>query len=471
MSSLISFSGLASGIDTTALIDAMTSASRAQSVTPYQTQVTDLTETNSVLEELKARFNELKESIYQFSTISGGGISKTALSTNEAYAGAIASNAATNGTYALTVTQLARNGTYTYGHSFSSLSDVVASSSAGHSSGTVTVEVGQGSDMKTISVAVTADSTTLSDFVSAFNEQAAQQGSAATASAVNVGTSSSPDYRIMISSTNTGEPKGTLNITTNVGYVSTLLGGGVMNNAENAVFTLNGVTGITRETNTISDIITGVTFNLQGIGSSTISVADDSMTTATNIQDFVDKYNEIVEFIAENNQILRDESGSEVRNIFQPLASTSTDDTALRLFRDVIAGTRSEVSGTGVNIFADLGITTQRDGTLKFDRTQFQTASAESSTSVNSILQQFADTVSTTGGTIDGFTRFQGSFDLTISSNRTLIDDMNKRIAEAEQSISDQEDTLRARFSRLEAVIGKMQSQQQALSGLISSMG
>ncbi|NMC62308.1 MAG: flagellar filament capping protein FliD, partial [SAR324 cluster bacterium] len=269
----------------------------------------------------------------------------------------------------------------------------------------------------------------------------------------------------------TGVSKGQISITSSCGYLDTAIGGGVMNAAQNAIFDLNGVTGITRENNSVSDVITGLTLSLQGIGSATITVSDDSKTTETKIQEFVDQFNEIVEFINENNQVLRDESGKEVRNIFQPLASVSVDDTALRGFRDALSGIHSGISGTGVNIFADLGITTQRDGTLKFDKAQFEKAVSTSSSSVNSILQQFADLTATTGGTIDSFTRFQGSFDVTINSNKTMIDNMNKQIASAEDSISQQEESLRARFARLEAAIGQMQSQQQALSSILSSIG
>lgn len=470
MSSLINFSGIASGIDTNALIDAMLKTARAQKVNPLTTKVTDLSDTNSVLEELKTKFSELKDLLYGFTTLAGGGLSRNATSTNEAYVGAIASNAAVNGTYNVNVTQLARNGTYAYGHSFTSTTDKVAESGAGHSSGTVTVEIGTASDMQSISVDVTADSTTISDFVSQFNEQAATKGNCAQASIVNVGTSSSPDYRVMISSNNSGVSKGLIAITSNCGYLDTSIGGGVSSAAQNAIFDLNGVTGITRESNSVSDVISGINFSLQGVGSATITVSDDSKSTETKIQDFVDKFNEIVKFIDENNRVLRDESGDEVTNIFQPLASTSVDDTALSSLRSALSGTKSSISGTSVNIFADLGITTQRDGTLKFDKTQFAKAVSTSSSSVNSILQQFADKTAVTGGTIDALTRFQGSFDLTINSNKTMIDSMNKQIASAEDSISQQEESLRARFSRLEALIGKMQSQQQALSSLLSSI-
>ncbi len=460
---LINFAGLASGIDSNALIDAMSKATRAQKVDPLTTKVDELTETDTILDELKSKFSDLKDLIYTFTTISGGGISKTATSSNEAFAGATASNSAANGAYSLNITNLARNGTFWYAHSFTGGTDTVSVAD-----GDVTVTVGTGVNLKTLTVPITGGSTTVNQFIASFNEEAAKNENCATASLVNVGTSTTPDFRVMISSSNTGTEKGELAITAGVGNL--VAAGGTMNNAEDAEFDLNGITGIVRQSNSVSDIIPGVTFNLTGIGSSDIAIADDAAATETRIQDWVDKYNEIITFVDENNQILRDESGSEVTNIFKPLAGTSTDDLAVRAVRDALASTKSAVTGTAVNIFADLGITTQRDGTLKFDKDKFEEALGASSASANSILTQFADTLAKTGGTIDAFIRFNGSFDITLNSNKTLIDSLNRQISDAERSISEQEDSLRARFARLEATIGQMQQQQSALTSALSGL-
>ena len=460
--SVINFSGLASGIDTNALIDAMSKASRAQKVDPLTKEVTNLTDTDTTLETLKDKFSALKDSIYNFSTISGGGLSKTATSTNEAYVGATAANSAVNGSYSVTVSQLARNGTVSFGHSFATTTDTLTA-------GSISIDVGTGSDKKTITYTSTGTQTA-ADFVASFNEQSAANGNCATASIVNVGTSGSPDYRVMISSNNSGTTKGTLAITSSITELDPLDVATATTAAQNASFSINGVS-IIRENNAVSDVITGITFNLQGAGSATVTVADDITATATKIQDWVDKYNDIITFVTENNQIIRDDSGSEVKNVFKPLADTSIDDNAVQSFRDALASIHSEISGTAVNIMADLGITTQRDGTLKFDKTQFETAMAASPSSVNSVLQQFADTVSTTGGTIDQYIRYQGSFDLTINSNKTLIDDMNTRISEAEKYIAQQEESMRARFARLESLMSKLQSQQQSLTSALSGLG
>jgi flagellar hook-associated protein 2 len=124
-----------------------------------------------------------------------------------------------------------------------------------------------------------------------------------------------------------------------------------------------------------------------------------------------------------------------------------------------------------VRIFSDLGITTERDGTLKFDTTRLQTAVATEPSSVSSVLQTFADTVAATGGTIDIYTRFNGLFDISTNSNKTLITNLNQQISEAEKQIARKEEELRARFARLESQMSRLQQQQSSLTSALSGLG
>jgi flagellar hook-associated protein 2 len=121
-------------------------------------------------------------------------------------------------------------------------------------------------------------------------------------------------------------------------------------------------------------------------------------------------------------------------------------------------------------VFADLGITTQRDGTLKLDTAKLQEAISAEVGSVSTILQSFADTTALTTGTTDQYTRFNGLLDIVTQANQTTIDDLNKRIAEAEAQIQRQADQLKARYARMESQMGKLQSQQSSLPSALAGL-
>jgi flagellar hook-associated protein 2 len=209
-----------------------------------------------------------------------------------------------------------------------------------------------------------------------------------------------------------------------------------------------------------------VTLNLASAGTATVKIAEDAATTTAKIQDFITAYNDVVKFINENNQVIRDESGGEVKNIFAPLAGTRTDDSALQALRSQISSTTAS-GGTLIKVFSDLGITTERDGTIKFDSAKLQQALSSEPGSVNEIIRTFADSVALTGGTVDRYTRYSGLLDISITNNTNLITDLNRRIADAEKQIQRMADSLKERYARLEGLMSRLQQQQSSLAGAL----
>lgn len=466
--SLINFSGIASGIDTEGLLKATSDATRTSRIKPLQKKVDELTETNESLSEFKSLLDTVKTKARDLSTLAGGPLEKLATTSDETILTASATSAASNGTYTLSNISLAKNATYTLYSSlttYTGTSNVIDASVVG--SQNVTVQIGTGADLLTVNVPIT-NTTTLTGFVESFNTAA---GTRATASLVNIG-SSSNDYRIVINSNNTGTAKGSIAVTANP---ITNLNQSASSAATNSSFTISGVGTITRATNAVTDVIPGVTFNLNTATTSTVTVSvnDDIAGTTSKVQDFISAYNEVVTYLRENNTVTREQDGNNVSNVFAPLSKTRIDDNALTAIRGAISAANYE-DGTEIRIMADLGITTARDGTLELDKnSDFTLAKAISKEpgSVMAILQQFGDTVGLTSGTIDVYTRFGGLLDETIESNETQIDNMNDRIALVEEQIARSEASMRARFARLEATMGRLQNQQGALSSAIAQLG
>lgn len=463
----VSFSGIASGIDTDALIKATIDALTAQRITPKQREVNDLTATDTSFGELKTKVTDLQSNLKVFSTLSGGGVAKLGSSSDESVAGATVGNSATNGTYSLTVNTMAKNATLSLGQT--GLSKYASSSAILTNTGTVTFSIGSPTVVDTVAVTV-AGTTTLDQFVSSFNSQT----SYAEASVVNAGTSSSPDYKIVINSSSSGLAQGYISVSdgTDPDGAGVLTGSfptTATSQATNASFDIAGVGTITRASNNVSDVIAGVTFNLKATGSATISIADDPSTTASRVQTFIDSYNEVVSYISTNNQVTREEGSSEPTNIFAPLSKTRIDDNFLSAMRSIVAAV-SNPSGATIRVFSELGITTERDGTLKFTSDTFKTALASDSSSVNTMLTSLADTASLTGGTIDTYVRFNGLFDTAVNSNKERITNLDKDISEIRAALAKQQEAMKAQYSRFESLMGSMQQKQQTLTSALAGL-
>jgi flagellar hook-associated protein 2 len=462
----LSFSGIASGIDSQAIIDSTVASARLSRVAPNQKRVSELEETNSALTSLGEKLDTLRTTLSQFTSLSGGGVSKTGSSSKESVVGATASNAASNGSYDITVTTLAKNHTYSFDQTFSSSTAPLQSTLTGSESEadrTITFTIGTGANQETVSVVVTDGSYTIGKFVNDFNAAAGK----AEASLVNTGTEASPAYKIVITGTYEGTEKGTI-ARTALGASLTAISAYSESAASNSAISISGIGSITRSTNSISDVIPGVTLNLASAGTATVKIAEDTATTTTKLQDFVSAYNEIVKYISENSQVTRDETGAEVKNVFGALAGTRTDDTALQALRQNIASAVAS-GGASVRVFADIGITTERDGTLRFDTAKLQSSLSSEPSSVNDIIRGFADTVALTGGTVDKYTRYSGLLDVSINNNKRLITDLNRRITDAEKQIQRKADSLKEQYARLEGLMSRLQQQGTSLAGALKT--
>jgi len=470
----VTYSGLASGIDSSALIQALLDQKRAARVEPFETRIAEFEETNDSLTQLKTLLNTLKDAAAKLRTLNGGPIMRQAVSSDETLLTGAASGSALDGTYGLTVSQLARNGSYslssanrTYTGGDAAINADINDAAAA-ADRTVSFSVGSGSYQEQIDVVLTSE-TSLHDFVNDFNSQS----SLATASIVNVGTSTAPNYLIRIASNSTGTERGAVALLSVGDEVANAgnPGGGAFDvqtssAAQNARFAIDGVTGvIERQSNTVSDVINGVTFELHGTGSAVLEVQSDSGATAAVVQDFVDAYNEVLNFAAESNTITRQEDKGVVKNIFGPLAKTSLDDSIVGALRSALQS--ASASGGTVNILADLGVTTQRDGTLSFDQEDFEQALQDDPESSAAILAELGETFGAVGGAVDQFTRFNGLIDVALTSNNSSISSLQDSVSTAEDQLAREEESLTARFARLEALIGGMQQQQAALSSIL----
>ena len=261
----ISFSGLASGIDSSALIKTLLDQQRSARIKPLQNKVSDLTDTSDKLKELKGLALKLSSAIDGFRTLSGGVVARKVSSSDEGIVSASASNTAAAGSYSLTVNQLAKNATASFSDRYSASTSAINSAiNAGASAvdRTVSVTIGNGAEQEIVNVELTS-TTTLDQFVTEFNESSTK----ATAAIVNVGTSASPSYAISFTTSNSGLDKGQVAI--NVGAEITSAGAGALSattvsQALDANFSISGISGsITRSTNTVSDVLAGISLNLQ----------------------------------------------------------------------------------------------------------------------------------------------------------------------------------------------------------------
>lgn len=278
----VSSLGAGSGVLTATVIDQLKAADTAAMITPIDNKISlqkqkdsALSLLNSLLTTFQTSANSLGDSaLYQKRTVSG----------NTSSVSVTANSGVAVQSFSVSNTLMALNNVKESG-SFSATTNSVATGA-----GTMALSVGGIS----YNIKYTA-ATTLDDLRDAINNTA---GSSVKASTLQVGAN---DYRLVLNSVKTGANQ-TISLTDSVGGAldTKLLAYNATTNAtgmqeiqasRDASFKYNGIT-MTRSTNTITDIVPGMTLNLLAdSGTANISIAQDTQAVSDELNSFVSNYN------------------------------------------------------------------------------------------------------------------------------------------------------------------------------------
>ena len=151
--------------------------------------------------------------------------------------------------------------------------------------------------------------------------------------------------------------------------------------AQNATAVIDGI-AITKASNTISDAIEGVTLNLLKTNTpsaTTLTVTRDTAGIQAAVQSFVTAYNDL-------NKIVTDLSKYDAAN---KRSSTLTGDATVRSVQTQLRGvfnTTLSTAGGGLTALSNIGISFQKDGTLKLDSSKLTTALSDSTKDVSTLF-------------------------------------------------------------------------------------
>ena len=462
----IKFSGLASGIDGEAVIKAIMDSRRLATV-PMQNNINNNNLENTALEEFNTRLLNLNDALKSFLTLEGGAISKSGTSSNLDALSVTVSDDAPITTTTLEVLEIAKAGSISFDDRFSAPDQALAPGLVG--AGTIDLTVGLGDHEQQFGFEITNE-TTLEELIADVNEQASGY---AVASMVNVGTEAVPEYVFVLNGNKSGTDEGTLavNVSTEVtsqGVFQTAN----LNQAQNALLDMTGIGQIVRSSNQINDLIPGVTLNLKqaGLGPVTVSVRPDASETANRVGEIINSVNQIITYSRDNSLVERVEGENGPSNIFGSLARTRLDEGLVGTLKNAISGGLASLENSEVRVFADLGITIQRDGTYNFDQDKFIEGANKEPEATEQLLNNLADKLASTDGIIRDYTKYQGQIDISVESNNSENESISNRIARLEENFQRQSEILQKMFTNLETTVGRLNSGADALNSMLISL-
>jgi flagellar hook-associated protein 2 len=145
--------------------------------------------------------------------------------------------------------------------------------------------------------------------------------------------------------------------------------------AANATFDFNGVT-ISRDTNSIEDLIVGVTINLNTTGQSNVKITQKTSDISENLQSFVSSYNELMSNL---NETIKYDTDTKNSGTFQGVSEIITMKADIN--RQLLS-----VDAKG-RALSDFGIKLNESGMLEFDEDVFNAKLSEDASQIEEFFR------------------------------------------------------------------------------------
>ncbi len=218
--------------------------------------------------------------------------------------------------------------------------------------------------------------------------------------------------------------------------------------AANASLTIDGVT-VQRASNTVTDLVSGVKLQLTGTGTSTMSTTRPTSAISQAVSDFVDTYNQVYGTLKDD---LDAANG--------PLKTDSAAKSLLRSLQSLTTKTLvSTADANAPKTLAQIGIGTNRDGTLSVDSATLNRALANYPDAVEAM---FAPTTINGIGLQSTFS----SISLAAASSTTGLGASSAAYTKAQSDLSAQQDKL---SQQSDAMTTRMTQQFASMNAKVSA--
>lgn len=459
--------GIGSGIDIDSIVKSMVAAERAPKASQLATlekktttQITSIGALRSAISEFQAALGALnKPELFQ---------ARSATSSKSDLVGVSASTKAGAGRYQVEVKELATS-------SKVALAAVKNSAEAPARFGSGLLEIRLGNE-EPFTITVDESSNTLAGIRDAINKQGSDKDVTATIVTDEYGA------RLVLSSSKTGADKDITVTSTPVGAVENgyksldfltddttgPAGPRTLSNAQNAVITVDGLTVIS-STNKVDSAIEGVTLDLKARTLKdeplTIAVAEDKTGVKKQIQSFVDSYNKLIGVINAQTKVTSVGDGK------APISGALVGDTTARTVLGAIRNELVNAQGDGsLRVLADLGITTQKDGTLKIDETKLGKVMDSNFAELPGVFAGESGLASRLDATLKPYTQTGGILEQRNKAMTETVSKIDKQKADLNRRITSLQERLYKQFNAMDTLVGKMANTSSSLLASLENL-
>ena len=235
------------------------------------------------------------------------------------------------------------------------------------------------------------------------------------------------------------------------------------NSLLNSKISFNGL-DIVRNSNTINDLVTGVTFNLKSAMQSTdsdvnVSVSNDVKTIESKVQNFITKFNDIYSYLKSNSAA--SSSGQSV------LSYDSNVSALLSILRTVAYTRISGLPNGDLSSLSQIGISFDTTNGLSIsDTATFEQKVNENADQVAALFNSTNGLANSLYNQINPFLGVNGYLTLKKNTYDNNVRSLSDKISAAQDRISKSADSLRTQYEKLQSQLADMISLQNMISYL-----
>ncbi|MBW1709076.1 MAG: flagellar filament capping protein FliD [Deltaproteobacteria bacterium] len=307
----------------------------------------------------------------------------------------------------------------------------------------------------------------LQDLVNLINSDPDNRGVRATI--VDDGTSTSTAYHLILTARETGAEHTITGITGTLdNFDCSDADFETTQKATNAMLRVDGFPSdsseyLQRSTNSVSDVITGVTFNLLNTGSAVVSVSNDLAAIKTQIETFVSSINFLMGYIYEETKYLPEtgESGTMIGNYAYTLVRSIVSGLLYPEGLDREVDTYTQLSQIGIKTDPD------QNGKWVIDSTALENALNNDLEAVARLFVEDSDRGST-GVCVRLVEKLKELTDSEDGIANVLIDNYNGIIKGIDDKIANEEKRINLYEQRLNEKFARLEKQLSALNAELS---
>lgn len=460
MAGVTSSLGIGSGMDINGIVSQLVKAEGQPQFAAISRQETATQTRLSALGSLKSALSTFQTAVKK---LKDGNLFKTnqAVSANTAIFTATAGAGSVPGTHSVEVTQLAKAQNSITNAEYINSSSVVTATG-----GTLNFTYGPGSTKTPFAVTIGTNAT-LANIRDAINGAAGNKG--VTASIVNVDSTVTPGTtisKLVLTSKDTGVANG-FNLAVTGGDAGlnaldtiTLPANYTTTASADAVIKVDGLAA-TRSTNTITDVLSGVTLNLQSAVPGTavnLNLTLDNAAINKTITDFVTAYNN---FHTATKDLSKYSGTTDGAN--GPLLGDS-------LLRNMTSKLRQDASNTVTSVTSDynslamIGIKIDGYGVMSLDSTKLNTALAANLSAVSDVFSSANGVAVRLDTDLTQYLQSGASLDTQQSTlNKTLKSLASKRES-VQLRLDNLQKSMQKQFIAMDIAVGQFQSTAQMLT-------